>query len=46
MDMEKLFNELVKDESIKDIPVMHILRVVTVVFELIDSGEFYFENDL
>ena len=44
MDMEKLFDELVKDESIKDIPVMYVLRVVNAVFELINSGKFYFEN--
>ena len=45
MDMEKLFNELVKDESIKDIPVMHVIQIITVIFELINSGDFYFENE-
>ena len=45
MDMKKLFNKIISDESIKDIPVMHVLRVVRIVFELINSGEFYFENE-
>lgn len=46
MNMRKLFNELIKDESIHDIPVSHVLRVVTVVFELINSGKFYFDNEI
>lgn len=45
MDIEKLFNKLIEDENIKDIPVMYLLRVATVVFELINSGEFYYENE-
>ena len=44
MDMEKLFNEIINNESIKDIPINHVLKVVTVIFELINSGKYYFEN--
>ena len=45
MNMTKLFNELIKDESIHDIPVSYVLRVVTAVFELINSGKFYYQNE-
>ena len=45
MNMTKLFNELIKDESIQGIPISHVLKVVIAVFELINSGEYYYENE-
>lgn len=44
MDMRKLFNELVENEELQDIPVLHLMMVVTAVFELINSGRFYLDN--
>lgn len=45
MDVEKLCDKLIEDETLKDIPLTHVLRVVLSVFDLINSGECYYEND-
>lgn len=39
MDMTKFYEHLVKDESIKDIPIIYVLRIAVVILEIIDSGE-------
>lgn len=46
MDINKLFNELIKDDEIKGIPVSHVLKIVTAVFELINSGRFFIESEI
>ena len=45
MNVKKLCDRLIEDESIKDIPLTYVFRVVLSVFELINSGEFYFQNN-
>ena len=42
MDMEKFFDNLIESEDLKDIPIDFIFRVVVRVFELINSGEFFY----
>lgn len=44
MDMKKLCDELIKDKSLRDIPLTYVFRVVFSVFNLINSGEFFFHN--
>jgi len=44
MDIKKLCDKIIKDESLKDIPLIDILRVVFSVFDLIGSGEYFYEN--
>lgn len=46
MDITELFNELIKSEELKDIPVLYILIVANTVFDLINSGRFFYENEV
>ena len=43
MDNEKLADLLIKNESIKDIPAIYVLRVAIAVLEIIASGECLFK---
>ena len=45
MDTEKLWNKLIEDENIKNIPLKDVLKVVIAVFEAINSGECYYTNE-
>ena len=44
MDMKKLCDKLIEDESLKDIPLTYVFRVALSLFELINSGDFFYEN--
>lgn len=46
MDMEKLYDRLLNDETISDIPIELVIRVVLSVFEIIGSGECFYKNYL
>ena len=37
MDMDKFYKMLTSDESISDIPLLYVLKVAVVVFEIINS---------
>ena len=45
MDMKKFCRKLFDDENIKNIPLEYVFKVVKAVFEIINSGECYYEND-
>lgn len=45
MDTKKLCELLMNDDSIKDIPAIHILKVAIAVLEIIDSGECFFDAE-
>ena len=45
MNVKKLCDKLIEDETLKDIPLTYVFRVVLSVFELINSGEFYYTNE-
>lgn len=45
LDNKKFIEELVKEESIKDIPAIHVLRVATAVLEIIGRGECFFDKE-
>lgn len=43
MDMKKLCKLLFENEDIKNIPLEYVFRVASVVFEIINSGECFYE---
>lgn len=43
MDMDKFFELISSNADISDIPILYVLRVATVVFEIIGSGECKYE---
>ena len=43
--MKKLCKELFENDEIKDIPIEYVIRIVAVVFEIINSGECYYQNN-
>lgn len=47
MDIDKLFNMVVLNEDIKDIPLLHIILVFNCVLDVISTGECFYrlEND-
>ena len=45
MDMRKLCKKLFENEDIKKIPLKYVVTVVHVVFELINSGECFYNNE-
>ena len=45
MDMTKFYDRLLNDETIADIPISFVFRIVLSVFSLINSGECYYENE-
>lgn len=45
MDMEKLCDKLIQDETLKDIPLTYVFRVAVSIFSIIGSGECFFQND-
>lgn len=46
MDMEKLFEKLISDENIKNIPLNHVIAVFYALFKEIESGECYYEVEI
>lgn len=45
MDMKKLCEKLTERPELKDIPLSHIFRVATVIFEIIKEGECFYESE-
>lgn len=44
MDMEKFCDKLFHDETLTDIPVSYIFRVVLSVFSLIADGDCFYKD--
>lgn len=44
--MRKLCKELFENDEIRDIPIEYVIKVVAVVFEIINSGECYYEVEV
>lgn len=42
MDIFKLFQKVLEDRSVQDIPVLYILLVVNSVIEAINTGECFY----
>lgn len=45
MDMNKFYEAIMNEQSIRDIPILYVLRVALVVFEIINSGECMYKNE-
>lgn len=45
MDMKKLCEIITSRPDLHDIPLSHIFRVACAIFEVIDSGECFFDTE-
>ena len=45
MDTKKLCELLMNDDSIKDIPAIHVLRVACAILQIMESGECFFDAE-
>ena len=45
MDIKKLYEKVIQDAEVHDIPLVHILTVLNVVLEVIGEGECFYENE-
>ena len=45
MDVLKLFEKVIKDDEVRDIPLMHVFTVICAVVDAIGSGECFYKND-
>ena len=45
MDIKKLYEKVIQSDEVHDIPMIHILRVLSVVMEVIGEGECFYENE-
>ena len=45
MDIKKLYEKVIQDKEVHDIPLLHILTVLNVVLEVIGEGECFYENE-
>jgi len=43
--MKKLCKMLLENEDIRDIPLEHVVKVLVVLFDIINSGECYYERE-
>lgn len=46
MDLNKLCDKVLKNEEVKDIPLVYIYTVITCVIEAISSGECFYETEI
>ena len=42
--MERFFDNLIESDDLRDIPIDFVFRVVVKVFELINSGMFFYRE--
>lgn len=45
MDMQKICEKLIGDETIKDIPLAFVFRVALSIFSIIESGECFYHDE-
>ena len=45
MDIRKLYEKVIQNEDVHDIPLIHILTVLNAVLEAIGEGECFYENE-
>ena len=45
MDIKKLYEKVIQNEDVHDIPLIHILTVLNAVLEAIGEGECFYENE-
>ena len=45
MDIRRLYEKVIQNEDLHDIPLLHILAVLNAVLEAIEGGECFYENE-
>lgn len=45
MDIKKLYEKVIQDPEVHDIPLIHILVVLNVVLQVIGEGECFYTNE-
>ena len=45
MDVLSLFEKVLQDEEVRDIPLMYVITVVCAVVDAISTGECFYSND-
>ena len=45
MDIKKLYEKVIQSDEVHDIPLLHILAVLSAVLEVIGSGECFYDNE-
>lgn len=45
MDINKLFNEVMTNTDVKDVPIIYIIKVFNCVLDLISSGECFYTTE-
>ena len=45
MDIVRLFEKVIEDEEVRDIPLMYVFTVVCCVVEAIGSGECFYDTE-
>ena len=45
MDIRKLYEKVIQNKEVHDIPLIHILTVLNAVLEAIGDGECFYENE-
>lgn len=45
MDVISLFEKVLEDEEVKDIPIMYVFTIVCSVVEAISTGECFYNTD-
>ena len=46
MDIKKLYEKVIQNEEVHDIPLIHILTVLNCVLEVIGEGECFYETEI
>ena len=44
--MKKLCKKLLENEDIKDIPLEYVIKIVAVLFDIINSGECFYKDEI
>ena len=45
MDMKKFCDELLEDDSLRDIPLTYVFRIVFSIFRIIESGDCFYKYE-
>ncbi len=45
MDILKLFNKVLEDKSVQEIPLLYVLLVINSVIEAINTGECFYPTE-
>ena len=46
MDIRKLFDRVIEDDGIKDIPLMYVLQVFYTILNVMNTGECFYKEEI